>query len=71
MKNFKDIMLDIVGWGMIGLANYKFFFTEASMEIIPYIAICVLGVIFVAFRIKKIAAKGWNVANKFIKKKLG
>ena len=69
--NFKDIMLDIAGYSMIGLSIWKLFTIEEMtiQKALPYLLISAVGVVFVAFTIKKIATKVWDQANKYVKKK--
>lgn len=70
-KGFNDIMLDIAGWIMIGLSIYKIFGIEDAtvVKIIPYGIIAALGVVFVAFTIKKVGSKALDTLTSLIKKK--
>jgi len=68
---FKDIALDVFGYAMIGLSVWKLFTIEdlTLEKVYPYLLISAVGVIFVAFTIKKVANKLWSNADKYTKRK--
>jgi hypothetical protein len=68
---FNDIALDVFGYAMIGLSVWKLFTIEdlTIEKSLPYLLISAVGVVFVAFTIKKVANKIWANADKYIKNK--
>ena len=68
---FNDIMLDIFGYAMIALSVWKLFTTEdlTIAKSLPYLLIAAIGVVFVAFTIKKVANKIWSNMDKYGKRK--
>lgn len=69
-KGFNDIMLDIVGWIMLGLSLWKIFTIEDATiaKFIPYLVVGAVGIVFVALTIKKVGVRALDELTKFTKR---
>lgn len=60
----QDTLLDIVGFLILGLVNYKMFFVAGGLALSNYIVISSVGVVFVALTLKKIGNGVWDYFKK-------